>query len=827
MSMDFEWCFGDDFPEGQGQDEQVCGRAWRRWVAWLLLLLLVVGGSYAWWRDRQRNLTEAEAQVEQVAQLELRALSEGDNELYLSLQDPADRSWEKAQATYVEKAGLPLPLQGLSSPISTTVESARIVGERAQVAIIHRATVPSGEEAVFRAVRFYRYTSDGRWLHTRAAPDSGGHDVVFVSDDLEITVFANDPIQMDPLARQLAGLPHRFCSLVPCKRYSLFGIDSTSDPEKARSLPAVVGFDTTLSLNLAADLEEGAEADDLILPASFLVGAPANAAAQAAWEASLGELLVDYLITREIDTRPADEHGGALVEERLRAWFKAELEMTEPDSPNLDLVRDALDNQAWIPLWRLWNIEPGKPETPLVAAEIDLLLAFIEEEFGPSAVAELLPSLREAGSMAEFLNHVPWPGRPSVELQFPVHVRERTAALTDDLSAFASYDLLFGCLEQAQSFRAAELWGWRLGSAEPALLSARPPDDILVPISWSPDGARLLLQREPSSPNVFFLLSAGSTVLEGPAIANGAQPLLGWLGSGWSPSGQRLAYHVPVGFRQPSGSMDVETRIVDFETDEEVTLDGEFIAWSPDGSRLLYASPSGSESESGAWLAEAAIRDFFVAQRDVTVLRRIGEGYAAALSPDGEQFVTISTEQTLVAYDLVAGNSTTLLERDALRETLGFTRTFSAASDRPFRLAWSPDGEWIALGATQQDRVGSLESAIVLARTNECRLLQREPGDIVNIAWAPNGRWLSVFLSQDDQFWTSVIGRDGSVHLREESTLISWSSNGRYMALTSSGEERSALEIADIGSGERREIDVPGRCWPAIWNPRPPGNNTN
>jgi hypothetical protein len=824
MSSDFEWRFGDEFPEGRGQGEEGARRAWRRWLPWLLALLVLVGGAYAWWRDRQRTLTQAEAQVQQVARLELRALDEGDHDLYLSLQDPADRSWKEAQEAYLDTRGLPLPLQDLAGPISTTVESARIVGERAEVVIVHRATLPSDEEATFRAVRFYRYTSDGRWLHTRVDPNYGGHDVVFVSEDLEITIFANDPIRMDALARKLADLPYRFCSLVPCRRYSLFGIDSTSEPEKARSLPAVVGFDTTLSVSLAANLEEGAEADDLVLPASFLVGAPTNAAAQAAWEASLGEFLVDHLVTRQIGPRPADEHGGALVEERLRAWFKAELEVSEPVSPNLALVRDALDREAWIPLWRLWQMEPGDPDRPLAAAEIDLLLAFVEEEHGPAALGELLPSLREAGSMMDaFLNNVPWPGHSSLELRFPAYVRERTARLTDDLSAFGSYDLLFGCSEQAQSFRAAELWGWRFGSAEPVLLSARPPDDILVPVSWSPDGARLLLQREPNSPNIFFLLRAGSAVLEGPVIPNGAQPVHGWLGSGWSPDGQRLAYHVPVDFRQPSGSMYVETRIVDFETGDEVTLDGEFIAWSPDGSRLLYAKPSGSESESGAWLAEAAIRDFFLTDRDGTVLRRIGEGYAAALSSDGEQIATISTEQALVAYDIAAGRSTTLLDRDTLRETLGFTRTFSAVSDRPFRLAWSPDGEWIAVGATQRDREGTQESAIVLARTNEQRLLQREPGDIVNLAWAPHGRWLSVFFSQDDQFWTSVIGRDGSVHSREESTLISWSTNGRYMALIWFGGEGSAPEIVDARSGERREIDVPGRCWPPLWNPRGSG----
>jgi WD40 repeat protein len=842
MSSDFEWRFGDDIPEDQGEEGQDSGRAWRRWLPWLLVLALAVGGGYAWWRDRQRNLRQAEAEVEQVARLELRALAEGDSELYLSLQDPADRSWKEAQAAYVETAGLSLPLHDLATPISSTVERARIVGERAQAVIVHRATLPSGEEAVFRAVRFYRYTYERRWLHTKVDPGYGGHEVVFVSDDLEIAVFDNDPIQMESLARKLANVPYAFCSLMPCKRYSLFGIDSAGDLEKARAMAATIGLDTTVGLSLAANLEEGAEPDDAVLPASFLVGAPANAAAQAAWEASLSEFLVDYLITEEIGPRPADEHGGALIEERLRAWFKAELEVTEPVSPNLDLARDALDNEGWIPLWRLWEIEPGDPEDPLATAEIDLLLAFIEEELGPSAIAELLHPLREASSTEDLLSHVPWaellhsvrepsrseqilnpvpwPARSSVELQFPAYVREWTAPSSDDLSAFASYELLIGCSEAAQGFRAAELWGWRLGSARPVLLSARPPDEALVPISWSPDGTQLLLRRGSRSPPGYFLVQTGDDALKRLVVPDGAT--LDYLGaSGWSPDGSRLAYLVFT-YQSPD-SMDIESRIVDFGTGDEIALDGQFIAWSPDGSRLLYAQPSGSESASEAWLAEAAVRDFFVAQRDGSAPRWIGEGYAAALSPDGEQVATISTEQALLAYDLAAERWTTLLDRDTLRETLGFTRTFSAVSDQPFSLAWSPDGAWIAVGATQRDSKGAVESTIARARANEHRLLRRESGDIVNLAWAPNGRWLSVFLSQGEEFWTSVIGRDGSVHSREENTLISWSPNGRYMALTSFEGEESALEIVDVRSSEQREIDVPGRCWPPVWNPRGSG----
>ncbi len=800
MSSDFEWRFGCDPPEDRGQEEQGSGRAWPRWLPWLLVLLLVAGSAYAWWRDRQRNLAQAEAQVRQVAQLELRALHENDGELYLSLQDPADRSWREAQEAYLDTRGLPLPLQDLTGPITTSVEGARIVGDRARIEIVHTATLPSRERASFRAVRFYRYTNEGRWLHTEADLDEMGHTVTFVLDEDRISVLSKDADWIDPLTLDLTGIPYRFCRLVPCRR------------------------SPSLNLNLAANLERAAEPDDPVLPAPFLVGAPENEAAQAAWEAGLGQFLVDHMIARRIGPRPADDHGGALVEERLRAWLKAELEVSQPTSPNLDLLRDALEDEAWIPLWRLWNVGPATPEHPLAAAEIDLLLAFVEEEHGAPAVAELLLYLRDADEVEDLLGHLKYPGRPSLEDRFTAYIRWRTATSTDDLSAFASYDLLIGCSEQAQSFRASGVWGWRLGSAQRVLLYAQPPDDGLVPISWSPDGTRLLLRGESSAKSRFFLLQAGNDVLEPMAIPSTAIPISGWLGrSGWSPDGSKLAYHVLKSSLATPAPIGLETRIVDFSAGEETTLHGTFIAWSPDGSRLLYSEPSGAATKPGGGLAGLPVGNFFVAEKDAVQPQRIGEGYAATWSPDGQQIAIIDAARTLTTYSLTGGRPTTLLSRSDLQATLGVTPTLPEADKTSFHIAWSPDGTWIAVGASEVGEDGPGRSAIVLARPGEHRLLREEPGRIVDLAWAPNGPWLHLFVYHGDHVWTSVIEPDGSLLLREEDGLVTWSPDGQHLALTRFGEWVTGLQILDVSSGERQRINLSGTCWPPIWNPRGPG----
>ena len=57
--------------------------------------MLVGVGLTVWWRSRRDVLATVEAQVQAVAQLELRALAEGDTDLYRSLQDDAAPGWRE------------------------------------------------------------------------------------------------------------------------------------------------------------------------------------------------------------------------------------------------------------------------------------------------------------------------------------------------------------------------------------------------------------------------------------------------------------------------------------------------------------------------------------------------------------------------------------------------------------------------------------------------------------------------------------------------------------------------------------------------------------
>jgi len=787
MSTDLEWRFGDDLPEATSDGREPGPRPWRRWLTWGLVLLVVLGGAYVWWRQRQRTLNEAEAEVEQVARLELRALAEGDVELYMSLQDGADSSWREAQATYTETAALPLPLHGLTTT-QTSVHSARIVGDRAEVEVVHTADLPNRGSASFRAIRFYRYTGNGRWLHTQIEPGAGRGTVVFTGPLIELAALERDAEWVEPLMSGLEDVTREFCALVSCRQ----------------SLP--------VSLDLAADLEGGTGTDETTLPAPFLVGAPEDEAARDAWQTALQAFLLDRLVAGETG-RPADDVAGALFEDRLRVWFRKKLGVPSSVYGDGDALIEAADalssSDSWVPLWELYVLPTDDPRRPLAAAQVDLLLHFLEREYGVSAVAGLVHAFDDAEYTRDLLGGIldqPW---SEFEVRYTAYLREATAGRIDALSAFASYDLLLSCW--TPPYERLELWGLRLDQPSTTLLSAGSEIGPLSPVAWSPDGAHLLLRRQEGDEAYFLLQRGGSGPRPFDMLPDGAEYVT-WLtlnvDEGRSPDGRYLAYRM-------SGASPTDG-ILNLQTGDRLDVGGTFVAWSPDSTRLIYAEPSAWH-----WTPESEVATFWLQDVEGGEPQRLGQGYDAAWSPDGSQITLVTSQPTVKVRDLETGTDAELLAKDDLRRILGFTPTLSLAAGRPFQVAWSPDGGRIVVGATRFSESEPEEALTILLEleTGAQRVLQREAGGVYAVAWSPDGRWLTTITFGRESFRSVVVDVEGGLLFAGESASVHWSPRGRYMAVA---QGQLPLRILDIETGEWEAFEVSGTCWLVMWNPRAP-----
>jgi Tol biopolymer transport system component len=822
MAVELDWRFGNEVPD-KGPEEKPRPRR-RRWRVWLglggALLLLVGVGLYARWRAQRDALAEIEAEVRAVAQLELRALAEGDTELYFSLQDDADPAWRRAQETRAElDALLPPPLPGLTTTAVISVESARVVGEAARVEFVRMAGLPGGGMAPFRVVRFYRLSDDGRWLHTRADRGYAGHTVVFIGERVAMTSFETDREWIEPGAFKLEGLAEQFCSLAPCQAQAPLALVFTDTLDAATTLSpyaAVTAADDQGIITVrVSDGERGGsrvweiQAFTLTLPAAmepegplpapFLVGTPEDEAGRVAWDTAMRELLLDRLIAREAGGPPGSAPGGGLLRAKLGEWLQAELGLSAPVAPNPDFIGGALDAGEWISPGALWDLAPAHddPRRPLAEAEIELLLAFVEAEYGPSQVAGLLHALRTARSVGTLIGEALDENWPVFQHRYAAYAHEvagRPFEPPGEVAAFAGYDLVAACGESSN------LWGLRLDGPEMTPLSSVEDFGAVRSLLWSPDGAWLLAGRDAVRGGGLYLLEAdGTGVGRLTSVSEHATP------AGWSPDGALVACS-SFGRSQEGG-------LVDVETDESVALNGHFFAWSPDGSQLAYITFG------------ARLPHIWLAEGDGSNRRRLTEGYQVAWSPDGTQLALLGTGPTLKLYDVAAEETETLLDSATLRDMLGFDLERVIVGGNS--LAWSPTGEWIGLGISQFDGVQSVRGGVVLVGPDgrAPRVLFARQGSVAVTGWSPEGRWLTCGTYTRDRIRITVIGVDGTVlldtgALLDTGTAVSWSPDGRYLAVI----EEDLLRILEVESGAWHSFEPPARCGVVAWNPRSPLN---
>lgn len=219
-------------------------------------------------------------------------------------------------------------------------------------------------------------------------------------------------------------------------------------------------------------------------------------------------------------------------------------------------------------------------------------------------------------------------------------------------------------------------------------LTHRTAESELRP-AWSPDGMRIVFQREVSRSDrdieIFTMNADGSGVTR---LTNspGSDEL-----PAWSPDGSRIAF---ISFRDsPTGGTGIFVMNADGTNVQRLTLNPQYSdsspAWSPDGSRIAFAAVRDGATQ----------HQIFVINADGTNLRRLTTGgqfdHGPMWSPDGSRIAFTSRRDgnfEIYVMDADGGNQTRLTNNP----------------DDDGTPSWSPDGTKIVFWTSRDHRYGEI-----------------------------------------------------------------------------------------------------------------------
>jgi Tol biopolymer transport system component len=229
------------------------------------------------------------------------------------------------------------------------------------------------------------------------------------------------------------------------------------------------------------------------------------------------------------------------------------------------------------------------------------------------------------------------------------------------------------------------------------------------PITWSPDGRRLLFWNHSKVGwDIWAVTADGKESVNLTEVKRG-----GCRSPAPSPDGKRIAFlrDDPEGLYLMDADGSNQRRLVD-KGFRDIPP-----AWSPDGKRLAYTVLEDDK--------------FFLYCHDLTSGRdvRIARGSSASWSPDGSRLLFVSVREKAAALILSSPDGS-----DEVRLTKGPGEALGPA--------WSPDGTRVAYFAP---RDGKVELRVVAADQKTDSLLASVEGRWWNDtpSWSPDGKWLT------------------------------------------------------------------------------------
>ena len=289
MSTDFVWeCFDDEDEDLTGGNDEIrtTGRRQRFWLmkaSVLLILLIAAGiGMVAWLTYCRRLIETDEALLRAIVELELRAIADGDSELFVARQDPSDSRWRERQvARYLASSAAGFsPAPGLApANRPTEIGQVQCIGHSGKVELVHwfeaEADLDSGLQDVplpFRTTWYYARREDGTWYHITEPKENWGTPFSWRGKHLTIRAPNIEAEELAPIAEQLDRLLDQNCEWLNC----------------AEGVEFVLSFEDVLAPQSVGQR--------WAMPALSYAGLPEDETARAAWQRALARWLVHALV---------------------------------------------------------------------------------------------------------------------------------------------------------------------------------------------------------------------------------------------------------------------------------------------------------------------------------------------------------------------------------------------------------------------------------------------------------------------------------------------------------------------------------------------------
>ena len=216
---------------------------------------------------------------------------------------------------------------------------------------------------------------------------------------------------------------------------------------------------------------------------------------------------------------------------------------------------------------------------------------------------------------------------------------------------------------------------------------------------------------------------------------------------------------------EPGGSGYNLHRVTSDDADDGIDIGD--ITWTPDGTKVIYARGGDFEfpeesSPNPALLPQGVTQEVWIVDADGSNARKLGEGRAPAVSPDGATVAFLKTDQ-IWTLDL----------RDTTAKPAQILHTRGTLGD----LSWSPNGKYLAFTS---DRGDHSFIGVYTPASQTLTYLDPSTEHDGNPVWSPDSQQIA---------FTRVPPDTTGVHFKPRRTAVPWS-----------------LRIADVATGTGREI---------------------